>query len=148
MIFNNPQEIPVVSSFLRLYGDSIKSKLSYDNREVTFHYLPDRDNDFKDPIARLGNDIFLSITEIGKMGFSYPEQFAAIAHEIGHVAYGTLPFGSDAETRADSFAAEIGLGSQMINVIERIIMSRKYRDITSGLVQRIYYLEHLIKPAS
>lgn len=145
MKFHNPQNIPVVNSFLRMYGEVLEDKLYADHREVTFLYLPDSENDFKDPIARLRNKIYLSKKEIGKMGFSIPEQFAAIAHEIGHIAYGTLPFGSDAETRADGFAAEIGLAEQMIGVIERIILSRRYREITSSLVQRIYFLQHLVR---
>lgn len=143
MTFKNNDNIEIVNSFLRLYGEAIQG-LTEDNREcIEFFLLRDADNDYGDPIVSICNEIQLSLSELGKLGLTEPEIFAAIAHEIGHIAYGTLPFGVDAESRADSFAAELGLANQMISVIEKLIASRRYRRVTGALVQRIYFLQHL-----
>lgn len=146
MKFENPCNLPVVESFLRLYGDVIAEKCDWKNKTIRFLSLPDHENEFRDVIVRYRDAIYISQSEIGKLGLTRPEIFAALAHELGHIVYGMQPFGIDAETRADGFAAEIGLGSQMIAVIEKIIQSHRYHNITSQLVQRIQFLQHLVKP--
>ena len=143
MKFENPYQIPVVKSFLRLYSGTIDEIARDRDHRIVFLPLPDHENRYNDIIVRYRDAIYISETEINKLGLSAPEIFAALAHEIGHIVYGMLPFGTDAEMRADEFAAEVGLASQMIAVIEKIIMSRRFSDITSSLVQRIQFLHHL-----
>ena len=139
----NPDKLPVVESFLRCYGEPLQRLFPDDTVKINFRSLPDEDNDFRDIVVRLNKTIYLSTSEINKLGLTPPEIFAAIAHELGHILYHTHPWAYDAEERADSLAAELGLGRQMITVIEKIIASRRFRHITSALVRRIQYLTHL-----
>ena len=54
------------------------------------------------------------------------EQYAAIAHEIGHIIYRfsdkkeQFPKGQGEEIFADSIAAEIGLANEILSVIEKM----------------------------
>lgn len=146
MKLENPYNLPVVDSFIRLYGELIAEKCNRKDSIISFLPLPDVENRYRDILVRYRDEIYISISEIGKLGLTQPEIFAALSHELGHIAYGMQPFGIDAETRADIFAAELGLASQMISVIEKIILSRRFRSITSLLVQRIQFLQHLDKP--
>ncbi|MDE6682355.1 MAG: ImmA/IrrE family metallo-endopeptidase [Muribaculaceae bacterium] len=146
MKLENPYNLPIVDAFIRLYGELIADKCAWKDRTVRFLPLPDYDNKFRDIIVRYRDAIYISSSEIGQLGLTRPEIFASLAHELGHIVYGMQPFGIDAETRADGFAAELGLASQMISVIEKIIQSRRFRGITSQLVQRIQFLQHLEKP--
>lgn len=110
---------------------------------IEFLPLPDDENDYNDVIVKVANCIYISESQVGKMGFSNPELFAALSHELGHILYRTHPWTYDSEERADTLAAELGLGSQMISVIEKIIASRRFRYLTGALVQRIQFLQHL-----
>ena len=149
--FKNSYKLPVVESFLRLYEDALVRKFD-EMRELaadvkplpdTIEFLPlaDAENEYDDVVVRLGNKIYISEKMTGQMGFSYLELFAVLAHELGHILYRTHPWGFDAEERADSLAAELGLATQMISVIEKIIASRRFRQITSALVRRIQFLQ-------
>ena len=151
--FENRHKLPVVDSFLRLYGEDLEKRFN-EMRElaedvkplpdiIEFLPLADAENEYDDVVVKLGNKIYISEKMTGQMEFSYPELFAVLAHELGHILYRTHPWGFDAEERADSLAAELGLGNQMISVIEKIIASRKFSHITSALVRRIQFL-HLI----
>lgn len=146
MTFENPYKLPIVDSFIRLFSEAIMAKGECQDIRVNFLPLPDRDNRYRDIIVRYRDSIYISGSEIGKLGLTEPEIFAALAHELGHIVYGMQPFGIDAETRADSFAAELGLADQMIMVIEKIILSKRFDGMISKLVQRIQFLQHLIKP--
>lgn len=139
----NTYGLPVADAFIRCYSELLGSKFAASDREIEFRPLPDAENEYRDIVVRLGSRIYLSECEIGKLGLSDPEVFAAIAHELGHILYRTHPWAFDAEERADTLAAELGLGTQMIAVIEKILASRRFRHITSALVQRIQYLKHL-----
>lgn len=149
--FTNKYSIPEVDSFLRLYGDALVRRfdelraLADDKTElpevIEFVPLKDEENEYDDVVVKLENRIYISKRMVGEMGFTYPELFAVLAHELGHILYRTHPWGFDAEERADSMAAELGLGDQMIAVIEKIIASRKFRNVTSALVRRIHFLQ-------
>lgn len=149
--FTNKYKLPEVDSFLRLYGNALTAKfiemreLSDNENDlpgvIEFVPLSDEENQYDDVVVKLGNRIYISKRMVGEMGFSYPELFAVLAHELGHILYRTNPWGFDAEERADSLSAELGLGHQMISVIEKIIASRKFRNVTSALVRRIQFLQ-------
>lgn len=143
MILSNPYKLPVVESFLRCYSDSLQRLFPDCTIEIKFMPLDDADNEYRDIVVRLNKTIYLSEKEIGLLGLTPPEIFAAIAHELGHILYHTHHWAYDAEERADTLAAQLGLGPQMITVIEKIIASRRFRHITSLLVRRIQYLTHL-----
>lgn len=143
MKVTNPYNIPIAASFLRLYGDAIAERFPLEQTEIEILPLPDDENHYDDLLVRLGRRIYISECQTGALGFTPPELYAAIAHEFGHILYHTHPWAPDAENRADTLAAELGLGDQMISVIEKIIQSRRFRHITAQLVQRIQYLTHL-----
>ena len=136
MKLSNPHKLPIVESFIRLYGSVLQSPEFPEELSVEFLPLSDDENEYADILVRLGKRIYLSEREIGKLGLSSPEIFAALAHELGHIVYRTHPWHTDSESRADTLAARIGLRDQMIAVIEKIIASRRYRNLTSLLVQR------------
>lgn len=146
MTFRNPYKLLIVDSFTRLFSEAIYTMEESREKSITFLPLPDQENPYRDIIVRYRDSIYLSQSEIGQLGLTEPEIFAALAHEVGHIFYGMHPFGIDAETRADSFAAQLGLADQMIMVIEKIILSKRFEGITSQLVQRIQFLQHLVKP--
>ncbi len=139
----NKSSLFQVEAYIRLFGDIILEKGKDYSDNIVLLDLPDCDNEYGDSIVRLGNKIYISESEIGKLGLSEIELFAAISHELGHILYHTTPWGNDSESRADTFAAELGLCRQMISVIEKIIASRRYRNMTTMLVQRIQFLQHL-----
>lgn len=149
--FENKYELPEVKSFLRLYGDVLESKFhdmsATDQKElrlpdiIEFLPLDDDENQYDDVVVKLENKIYISKRMIGELGFTYPELYAILAHELGHILYRTTPWGFDSEERADSFAAELGLGTQMISIIEKIIYSRRFGNMTSALVRRIQFLQ-------
>lgn len=151
--FENKYGIEVVDSFLRLYEDLLKDKFSeiesmYEGSSqlpsrIEFLPLDDNENYYDDVVVKLDNKIYISGRQVGRIGFSIPEMYAALAHELGHILYRTHPWRFDAEERADSLAAEIGLGSQMISAIEKIIASRRFSNMTGALVRRIQFLKHL-----
>lgn len=139
----NKDNLEIVESFIRIYGKVIEEMFPDDDKNIEIYSLHDEDNEYHDIMARLGDKIYISKRECGQIGFTDIEIMAALAHELGHVLLHTDPFLPDAETRADGLAADIGLGTQMISVIEKIIYSRRYRNITSDLVHRIHNLQHI-----
>lgn len=160
MKFKNYSGLQCVDAFLRLYGPALAEKFdasktslgaSSDASEVgnydTILLLPlkEEENEYNDIVVRLSNRIYISEKHVGMLGFSNPELFAILSHELGHILFRTHPWAFDAEERADTLAADLGLGSQMISAIEKIIESRRFRHLTSALVQRIHFLQHLAR---
>ncbi len=152
MLLINSNNIPTVDSFLRLFGEIIVDKFTeIENlhnsdrkfKDIEFLPLDDSENEYQDVVVRLGNRIYISDRMVGQMGFTPPELFAIFAHELGHILYNTHPWACDSESRADTLAAELGLGEQMISVLEKIISSRRFRQVTSDLVRRIQFLSHI-----
>lgn len=142
MELSNPHNISCVERFINLYGETLHARFP-DESSVIFRRLDDADNTFGDALARLGRTIYISERVCRELCFTPNEVLAAIAHEIGHIAYRTDPFGFDPEQRADSLTYDIGLGQQMIGVIEKLLLSRRYRQLTSSLVGRIHFLQNL-----
>lgn len=141
----NKSGLDLVDGFIRLYGFFLSDTLPGKEVTVEFRRLHPSQNDYRDIMVRLNNSVYISPEEVGHLGLTDPEIFAALAHEVGHIIYKSHPFRGDFEQRADSLAHELGLGKQMINVIEKIIICRRYRDIVSQLVARIQYLQLLEK---
>lgn len=145
MYFINRQNIEIVDIFVRLFGEPVAEEASHYSRPIIFKRLPSEDNRYRDIMLSIGNVIYISIEESGSVGLSETEMLAAIAHEIGHVVYGAHSFLPDSEQRADMLAAKIGLGNQMISAIEKILDSRRYRQLTSQLVSRIHFLQNMVR---
>ena len=141
----NKDNIEIVDVFIRLYGELIEDIAPHYKGDIVFKNLPADENEYHDIMGRVGNVIYHSEVEVGKSGLSDTEVLAALAHEIGHIVYNTRGWQQDQEERADSFAAELGLGAQMISAIEKIISSRRYHKLTSLLVGRIHFLQNMIR---
>lgn len=145
MYFINRENIEIVDVFIRLFGEPAAEQASHYTGPIIFKTLPTSGNKYKDIMVSVGNTIYISVEESGKIGLSDTEMLAAIAHEIGHVVYGAHSWLPDCEQRADMMAAKLGLGNQMIAAIEKIIDSRRYRQVTSLLVGRIHFLQNMMR---
>ena len=145
MQFINRQDIEIVDIFVRMYGTLIEELAPHSVEPIEFRLLKDEENDYRDIMCRMGRTIYISPTEAGKIGLSDTEMLAAIAHETGHIVYQTNPWQPDSEQRADMWAAQLGLGSKMISAIEKILDSRRYKKLTSLLVERIHFLQNMMR---
>lgn len=141
----NTDNIEIVESFIRLYGEAIGEAASHYTEPIEFRALTREENDYGDIMGRIGTTIYISEEEVGKIGLSDPEIFAALAHEVGHIVYHTRSWQPDCEQRADMLAADLGLGSQMISAIEKILDSRRFSKLTSLLVGRIHFLQNMMR---
>lgn len=141
----NTEKIPVVESFVRLYGETINEIASHYDKPIYFRSLSHDENEYGDIMGRVGRTIYISEEEVGWIGLSVPEIFAALAHEVGHIVYNTHGWQSDCEQRADMLAAYLGLGRQMISAIEKILDSRRFSGLTSLLVARIHFLQNIMR---
>lgn len=143
MELRNIDNLDIISSFLRLYSDAVKEIGSFYKKDIRFFLLKEEENVYRDSILSFNGDVYISPVEIGRLGLSIPEIYAAIAHEIGHIVYRTNPWRHDAEQIADSFAADLGLRSQMISVIDRLISSKRHRNLVAEHVRRIQFLQNV-----
>lgn len=141
----NRENLEIADCFIHLYGEVLNKIAGHYEGRIEFKRLGREDNEYHDIMVRLGNSIYISEEEVGMIGLSDTELLASIAHEIGHIVYNTHGWQPDCELRADTLAAELGLGSQMISAIEKIIDSRRYNKLTSLLVERIHYLQNMMR---
>lgn len=141
----NRDNIAIVDSFIRLYGEVVTELAPHFTHPIEFRLLDDSENEYRDIMARIGHSIDISPKEAGAIGLTEGEMLAAIAHEIGHIVYGTRSWMPDCEQRADAWSAQLGLGDQMISAIGKILDSRRYRRLTSLLVERIHFLQNLLR---
>ena len=87
-------------------------------------------------------DIIHNESLIRQLGLTELEQFAAIAHEIGHILYFFLENKRDypglqgKEIYADKIACEIGLAAEMLSTIEKLERSGIFRDPISQFGMR------------
>ena len=82
---------------------------------------------------------------IDELELTESEQFAAIAHEIGHILYFYLEnkdsYPCD-EVYADSVASRIGLKGLILSVIDKLICCGKYQDLDNQLRMRKLYISN------
>lgn len=145
MQFINKQNIEIVDIFIRMFGDSVSKIASHFTEPIEFKLLDKEENTYDDIVVRMGRTIYISPEETGKIGLTDTEMLAVIAHEIGHIVYYTHSWQPDCEQRADQLAAMLGLGTQMIGAIEKILDSRRYKKLTSLLVERIHFLQNMMR---
>lgn len=141
----NRDNIEIVDVFIRLFSDALRETVTHYDNDIVFKRLPDEENDYRDIMGRVGNTVYFSEKEVGRIGLSDSEVLAALAHEIGHIVYNTRGWQQDSEQRADMLAAELGLGTQMISAIEKILESRRYEKLTSLLIGRIHFLQNMMR---
>lgn len=143
----NKDDIEIVDAFIHMYGDVLGKIAPHYMGDIEFRRLQQSDNDYHDMMGRVGNVVYYSEEEVGKIGLSDTETLAALAHEVGHIVYNTRGWQQDSEERADMFAAELGLGTQMIAALEKIVSSHRFGKLTSLLVRRIHFLQNLEREA-
>ena len=82
---------------------------------------------------------------IDELELTESEQFAAIAHEIGHILYFYLEnknsYPSE-EVYADSVACRIGLKDSILSVIDKLICCGKYQDLANQLEIRKMFISN------
>ena len=165
-LFNKQQQIeyPIFDEFNRLYGDDLvsicnlllKFKINihpidqYKKLSSIMHKIEDIDTQ---PYAMyIYNDSQSAETTIAGIVFNDPiiqslsltkeEQFASIAHEIGHILYFYLvnqndyPKPQGEEIFADKIVCKIGLSVPLASVIEKLEHSGWYSDSFSRFGMR------------
>lgn len=146
MKFINVDNIGMVESFIRLYGEKI-SRLAAEADSnidtINFHHIRESDNLHRDIMVSLGRRICISEKEIERMNLTMGEVYAVIAHEIGHIIYNAPSFNPMSEQQADSVAMELGLGRQMISVLEKLLHYKKSRMSLGLTLTRIHYLQNM-----
>ncbi len=89
--------------------------------------------------------IVFSQSLIDKLDLTEPEQFAAIAHEVGHILYFFLEnkdsYPSE-EVYADSVACRIGLKDSILSVIGKLIHCGMYQDLEHQLMIRKMFISN------
>lgn len=162
------QEHPIFGRFNALYGDTLVEQyppllefqitiltkeefktnpgvlpiVKLDNRDA-FAYSSDKQNDSPSSTKAV---IIYNPALIEILQLTEEEQFAAIAHEIGHIIYRFSTLKNQysgkqgQEIYSDSIAANIGLASEMISVIEKLEGSGMFNDAESRFGMRKLHL--------
>lgn len=92
--------------------------------------------------------IIYNATLIEQIGFTQPEQHAAIAHEIGHVLYFFLenktnyPDPQGEEIYCDTIASRIGLSVPMLSALEKLETCDMFSKSLSCFDMRKVFLKH------
>lgn len=92
--------------------------------------------------------IIYNATLIEQIGFTEPEQHAAIAHEIGHMLYFFLENKSDypgpqgEEIYCDTIASRIGLSAPMLSALEKLETCGMFPNSLSRFGIRKVFLNH------
>lgn len=163
------QEHPLFGRFNALYGGIIADNcpplqefqiaiLSKEEFETNPGDLPVIDLDENDAFACSSDrqeeailstkaGIIFNQAAIDNLELTEEEQYAAIAHEIGHIIYRffdkkeQFPKGQGEEIFADSIAAEIGLAEELLSLLEKMVSSGLFQDSVSRFGMRIKYLQ-------
>ena len=73
------------------------------------------------------------------------EQFAAIAHEVGHIMYFYLDNKDsypNEEVYADNIACRIGLRYSIISLLDKLISCGRYKDLEGMLIMRKLFMSY------
>lgn len=165
------QEHPIFGRFNALYGDILAencpplqdfqiSIFTKEEFEANPGDLPVIDLDENDAFACSSDKqgeaasstkagIIFNQAAIAHLRLSEDEQYAAIAHEIGHIIYRfydkkeQFPKGQGEEIFADSIAAEIGLPEELLSLLEKMENSGLFPNSESRFGMRKKYLNCL-----
>lgn len=104
-----------------------------------FAYSSDKQGD---AISSTKAAIIFNESAIDRLGLTEEEQFAAIAHEIGHIIYrfsdnkAQFPKGQGEEIYSDGIAAEIGLAKPLLSLLEKLEIRGMFTDSESRFGMR------------
>lgn len=147
ILFNNPQNIEVIKSFIDIFN----TKINKDDNESTIticiinqeHQLFNAVAAENDPFATntTMKPLIIAINEkvCQILDLTLQEQYAMIAHEIGHIIDNT-PKEKNSKSReynADQFAVKLGLSQELKTGLEKIIGSGNYLNESKDITERI-----------
>lgn len=154
MIFNNVNNLPVVTQFETAYGARILQEYpELANKSIKI-YTDKQGGGF---IKKWGNgndspytsnyvvcEIMRSEDVYSKCGFSVEEEYAIIAHELGHMIAGIRDEKTtnnlQEEKNADQIAVKLGLANYMKSAIQKMIDLNIHPSNNAEMQQRIAVL--------
>ena len=152
MIFNNLNNLPVVAQFESLYGAQIARwypeltniRIYTDQQGEGFIKKWDDRNDSPYTSNHVMNEIMRSEDVYNRCGFTIEEEYAILAHELGHMIAGVR--GENAqnnlqeEKNADQMTVKLGLANHMKSAIQKMIDYRIHPANNPEMLQRIAVL--------
>ncbi len=144
ILFKNPQNIEVVNSFVDLFENAVNENSV--GKTITIVVMNELHPRFSwiaydnDPFAKNGNNIAINEQICQQLNLTQEEQYAMIAHEIGHILDNT-PREIDnqlyREYNADQFAVKLNLTNELITGLEKLMESGNNPEENKGLEERI-----------
>lgn len=151
MVFNNLNNLPVVTQFEAIYGSQIEQEYpEFANKRIRIYTDQQGDgyikkwnvsNDSPYTSNHVVNEIMRSEDVYSRCGFSDEEEYAIIAHELGHFVAAlrgevTLVNLED-EKNADQMAVKLGLANHMKSAIQKMIDINIHPENNEEMLQRI-----------
>lgn len=151
MIFNNVNNLQVVDEFEEAFGAMLE--MSYPElKDCNIRIYTDREGDGfikkyndRDNSPYTSNHVVKEIMRsedvFNVCGFNRDEEFAIIAHELGHFVAGVRGEIADnnmeQEMRADAMAVFLGLRIEMISTIRKMIDLNIHKENNAEMEERI-----------
>ena len=157
MIFNNVNTLQVVNDFEATFGTELVANYP-ELRDCNIKIYTDREGDgfikkYNDrdnsPYTsnHLVREIMRSEAVFNECGFTREEEFAIIAHELGHFVAGVRGEKStdnmEEERRADAMAVFLGLKEEMISTIRKMIDLNIHPENNAEMEERINHLRQM-----
>jgi Zn-dependent protease with chaperone function len=148
ILFENPQKIEIFKSFVDQFEKEIDENFNEDTCTIfginEQHPLFSAIANSTDPCAynRIVKPLSIAINEkvIQQLKLTNEEQYAMIAHEIGHILDKTPRDMNNQlirEFNADQFAVNLNLTKELKTGLEKLIESGDYPEENEGLKERI-----------
>lgn len=154
MIFQNVNNLPVVTDFEVLYGQqlcnncpeltNIDIRIYTDKQGDGWIKKWDESNNSPYTSNHVVNEIMRSEDVYEKCGFTREEEYAILAHELGHIVTGKRRQKTmnnlQEEKNADQMAVSLGLSGAMKTAIQKMIDLNIHPENNAEMQQRIAVL--------
>ena len=154
MIFNNINNLPVVTQFEAIYGEQIAQeypelanksiRIYTDQQGEGFIKKWDDRNDSPYTSNHVVNEIMRSEEIYIRCGFTIEEEYAILAHELGHMIAGVrgekVQNNLQEEKSADQMTVNLGLADHMKSAIQKMINLAIHPENNAEMLQRIAVL--------
>ena len=149
MIFNNINNLPVVTQFEAIYGAQIAQeypelaniRIYTDQQGEGFIKKWDDRNDSPYTSNHVVNEIMRSEEIYNRCGFTIEEEYAILAHELGHMIAGfrgeKVHNYLQEEKNADLMTVNLGLADHMKSAIQKMIDLNIHPENNAEMLQRI-----------
>lgn len=144
ILFKNSQNIEIFKSFVDQFENSINE--NYNGDRITIAIINELHPHFSciaydnDPFAKNVNNIAINEQICQQLNLTQEEQYAMIAHEIGHILDNT-PREIDnqlyREYNADQFAVKLNLTNELKTGLEKFMKSGNYPEENEAIKERI-----------